>query len=68
MSVPSFSTKKHTKEGTLMEKDLICSDFSTSLEEVLRDGARQMLQLAIEHEVAEFLENFSGKKDVMRWV
>jgi len=66
MSVPSFSNKKKQKENTLMTKDPICPDFNTSLEEVLRDGARQMLQSAIENEVAEFLEKYSSRKDVKR--
>lgn len=35
----------------------------TALEEVLRDGARQMLQTAIENEVAEYVGRHAGVRD-----
>ena len=37
-----------------------CNDF---LEETLREGARKMLQIAIENEVQEFLETYENEKD-----
>ena len=49
-----------------MKDDLIYTDFNTSLDEILREGARQMLQLAIENEVAEFLSCYSSFKGVKR--
>ncbi len=33
------------------------------LEEIIREGARKLLQQAIENEVAEYLERFSGQRD-----
>jgi len=39
-----------------MRKDGIFSDFKTGLEEILREGARKLLQQAIENEVQEQLE------------
>lgn len=39
-----------------MENSAICLDFKTILEEVLRKGARNLLQQAIENEVQECLE------------
>ncbi len=44
-----------------MKKDLIFSDFQTSLEDILREGARQLLQQAIENEVIEHLEHIKGQ-------
>ena len=45
---------------------LISGNFQTSLEEILRDGARKMLQMAIENEVTEFMEKFASKGRVKR--
>ena len=39
-----------------MGHDLPVCDFSTSLESILREGARKLLQQAIENEVSEYLE------------
>ena len=46
-----------------MEKHGIFSDFKTGLEEILREGARKLLQQAIENEVQEQLEFFKEKRD-----
>jgi putative transposase len=46
-----------------MKKDLIFPDLSTSLEDILREGARKLLQQAIENEVIDFLERHAHKKD-----
>lgn len=46
-----------------MEKHGIFSDFKTGLEEILRDGAKRLLQRAIENEVDECLELYKDKKD-----
>lgn len=46
-----------------MEKDGIFSDFKTALEEILREGARKLLQQAIENEVNEFLELHKDERD-----
>jgi putative transposase len=51
-----------------MRKDLILpkidpsEHFKKALEETLREGARQLLQQAIENEVQEFLDAFSGSR------
>jgi hypothetical protein len=37
------------------------NNFTNPLEDVLRDGARKMLQAAIENEVSEFIENNKNK-------
>jgi transposase-like protein len=39
------------------------NNFTSSLEEIIRDGARKMLQSAIENEVLEFIENNKYQKD-----
>ena len=39
------------------------NNFTSSLEEIIRDGARKMLQSAIENEVIEFIENNKYQKD-----
>lgn len=44
-----------------MKQDPIFPDFSTSLEAILKEGARQLLQQAIENEVSEYLEKYSNK-------
>ena len=46
-----------------MEKYDRLSGFQQSLEEVIRDGARQMLHQAIENEVEEFLKNYCSLRD-----
>jgi len=46
-----------------MEKHGIFSDFKTGLEEIIREGARKLLQQAIENEVQEQLEFFKEKRD-----
>lgn len=42
-----------------MKQDPIFPDFSTSLEAILKEGARKLLQQAIESEVTEYLEQHS---------
>lgn len=39
------------------QNDLILPDFQTSLEDVLREGAKKMLRYAIENEVDEFIKS-----------
>ena len=46
-----------------MKKDPMFPDISTSLEDILREGARKLLQQAIENEVIDFLERHAHKKD-----
>lgn len=46
-----------------MEKHGIFSDFKAGLEEILREGAKRLLQQAIENEVDEFLELHKHKRD-----
>ncbi len=46
-----------------MKKDDILPDFNTSLESILREGARKLLQQAIENEVEEHLEEQKHWKD-----
>jgi putative transposase len=46
-----------------MKKNDVLSDFNSSLEEILRSGARKLLQQAIENEVTEFLEKHQEIKD-----
>jgi putative transposase len=55
--------KLQQKRNTLMEKHDIFSDFRTGLEEILREGARKLLQQAIENEVNECLEMYKGIKN-----
>ena len=64
--------KNQTKRNTLMKKfalpqDKNLSEISTrsALEEVLRDGAKRMLQEAIETEVLEYVQRFNEMKDKM---
>jgi transposase-like protein len=51
------------KENTLMKKHDIFSDFTTGLEEILREGARKLLHQAIELEVNECLELYKNHTD-----
>ncbi len=44
-----------------MAQDDIFSDFSTSLDNILREGAHKLLQQAIEVEVAEYLDNHQAR-------
>ena len=46
-----------------MKENGIFSDFKTALEEILREGARKLLQQAIENEVNEILELHKDKRD-----
>lgn len=46
-----------------MEKHDILSDFNTSLESILKEGARKLLQQAIENEVKEYLEVHKHLRD-----
>ena len=46
-----------------MKNNDIFSDYKTPLEEILRDGARKLLQQAIENEVDEYLELYKNQKD-----
>lgn len=46
-----------------MDKHGIFSDFKTDLEEILREGARKLLQQAIDNEVNEYIEHFKNKRD-----
>jgi len=43
--------------------DLILSDFQTSLEDILKQGAKKMLHYAIENEVDEFIKSKKHLKD-----
>jgi len=51
------------KDTQLAEAKQQSSTFDSALEEVLRTGARQMLQLAIEHEVADYIEQHKELRD-----
>ena len=46
-----------------MKDDYIFSDFRIGLEEILREGARKLLQQAIENEVQEHLDSYKHMKD-----
>ncbi len=46
-----------------MKDNLILDDFNTSLEKILRDGAKKMLQQAIENEILEYIEKYRDHKD-----
>lgn len=48
-----------------MEKHGIFSDFKTTLEEILCEGARKLLQQAVENEVQEQLEHCKEQRDAM---
>lgn len=48
-----------------MEKNNIFSDFKTDLEEILRSGAKRLLQQAIENEVNEQIECYKDQRDNM---
>jgi transposase-like protein len=52
-------SKSKTQLTPIQEKN----DFDYSLEEILRQGARQMLQLYVEAEVNSFIENFKDAVD-----
>ena len=46
------------KKNTISElRSLVEDESRSALDEILREGARQMLQLAIEAEVADYIEN-----------
>ena len=61
--------KKCTTIGAIEQEDIACKGF---VEEVLREGARRMLQSAIENEVAEYIEahehirNKNGHRKIVR--
>ena len=70
-SVNVISEKTYTKEDTLMGDDSRKEKVGpegiapkTVLEELLREGARQLLQQAIENEVNEYLERYVHEQDV----
>ncbi len=46
-----------------MDKDYINGNFKTNLEDILREGARRLLQKAIELEAAEYVNLLQEKKD-----
>ncbi len=46
-----------------MEKHDIFSNLKTDLENILREGARKLLQQAIENEVLEVIETYKSQKD-----
>ncbi len=46
-----------------MKKHDMFINFRTGLEEILREGARKLLQQAIENEVNECLELYQDRKD-----
>ena len=46
-----------------MKQDDIFPEFATSLEDILREGARKLLQQAIKNEVAEHIERYKNLKD-----
>lgn len=48
-----------------MEKHDIFSNLKIGLEEILREGARTLLQQAIENEVQELIDSYKEKKDEM---
>ena len=45
--------KESTGKGVVGQEDIVCRGV---IEEVLREGARKMLQTAIENEVAEYIK------------
>jgi len=51
--------KNEPVEEEMQEKD----EAKSILEEIIREGARKMLQAAIEQEVAEYISSLSDKKD-----
>jgi hypothetical protein len=59
--VSCFITTKN-KGNTFTKDDLTLDNFATSIEEILKMGAKKVLQLAIENEVAEFIESFKAAK------
>ena len=67
-----LSGKNQTKRNTLMKNFDLSQDKNLSgisprsaLDEVLRDGARRILQEAIENEVLEYVQKFQEMKDDM---
>lgn len=46
-----------------MEKYEQKTEFQQSLEEIIRDGARKMLQQAVENEVEEFVKQFCNVRN-----
>lgn len=46
-----------------MDKYDIFSDFKTEFEKILREGARKLLQQAIENEIADCIECFKNQRD-----
>ncbi len=51
------------KENLILEdKNRPSTEFKNSLEEVLREGARKLLEQAIENEIQDYIEQFKGLK------
>ena len=46
-----------------MEKHDIFSNLKTGVEDILREGARKLLQQAIENEVLELIDFYKDQKD-----
>ena len=46
-----------------MEKNDTPTEFQQTLEEIVREGARKMLQQAVENEIEEFIKPFNGSRD-----
>jgi len=49
-----------------MKNNVIYDDFQSSLEKILKEGARKMIHLALENEINEFLKNYSNQKGIKR--
>ncbi len=51
------------KENLILEdKNRPSTEFKNSLEEVLREGARKLLEQAIENEIQDYIEQFKKLK------
>lgn len=49
-------------DALIQDKNLLSNSFNNALEETLREGARKLLQQAIEYEVDEYIELFKESK------
>ena len=52
-----------TKDNSHFTPIQVDSDFKQSLEDVLRQGAQKMLQLAVEADVHSFIESYKSLSD-----
>jgi len=60
--------RRYIDERDYLKKQ-VKEDLKSALELIIREGACQMLQTAIENEIAEYIDHFKNEKDIRnRWL